>query len=104
MQTSSLAGSQHVDHLIQASLQRAEDLPSSLLLPAVSRYSQVQRPGPAEDVGSKRHVFFQMPVHVGLDAGNSPSLGTEGQNSDVGNLRILQRSLLIVIFIAAVDT
>lgn len=58
-QSSSLARSQHVDDFIQASLQRAEDLPSSFLLPTVFCYSQVQRPGP-EDVGSHGHVFFQI--------------------------------------------
>ncbi len=45
-QGSSLAGSEHGDHLIQASLQGTKHLSPSLLLPAVSCNSHVQRPRP----------------------------------------------------------
>lgn len=45
-QSSSLAGSEHVDHLVQASLQRTKHFSSALLLPTVSCYSHVQRSRP----------------------------------------------------------
>lgn len=51
-QGSSLAGSEHIDHLIQASLQGTEHLSSFLLFPAVSCNSHVQRPRPREQLGS----------------------------------------------------
>lgn len=51
-QGSSLAGSEHGDHLIQASLQGTEHLSSSLLLPAVSRNGHVQRPRPGQETCS----------------------------------------------------
>lgn len=48
-QGSSLAGSEHCDHLIQASLQGTKHLSPSLLFPTpVSRNSHVQRPRPGE--------------------------------------------------------
>lgn len=51
-QGSSLAGSEHGDNLIQASLEGTKHLSSSLLLPAVSRKSHVQRPRPGEQTQS----------------------------------------------------
>lgn len=46
-QAALLAGREHGDHLIQAALQGAKHLPSSLLLAAVSGGCHVQRAGPA---------------------------------------------------------
>lgn len=51
-QGSSLAGCEHGDHLIQASLQGTKHFPSSLLLPTVSSNSQIQRPRPLEQTES----------------------------------------------------
>lgn len=51
-QASSFAGSEHVDHLIQTSLQGTEHLPTPLLFAAVSSRSHVQRPRPKEQVVS----------------------------------------------------
>lgn len=53
-QGSSLAGSEHGDHFVQASLQGTEHLPASLLLPAVSCDSHVQRARP----GAKQGLTF----------------------------------------------
>lgn len=93
--TAPLARREHVDHLVQASLQRAEHLPSSLLLPAVSRRRHVQRAGP--EGGLKTSSLLQNATTASV-TGNSPPLRTEGQNSDVGNLLTLDQTLLIVIF------
>lgn len=54
-QGSSLAGGEHGDHFVQASLQRTKHLPCSLLLPTVSHDGQVQRPRPAEMKGCLVH-------------------------------------------------
>lgn len=51
-QASSLAGSEHVDHLIQTSLQGTEHLPTPLLFAAVSCCSHVQGPRPKEQIVS----------------------------------------------------
>lgn len=51
-QASSLVGSEHVDHLIQTSLQGTEHLPTPLLFAAVYSRSHVQRPGPKEQIVS----------------------------------------------------
>lgn len=52
-QASSLAGSEHVDHLIQTSLQGTEHLPTPLLSAAVSCCSHVQRPRPKQQIVSE---------------------------------------------------
>lgn len=63
-QGSSLAGSEHGDHFIQASLQRTKHLSPSLLLPAVSRNSHVQRPRPVEQMMC--HIRSKSPSPVPL--------------------------------------